>query len=1003
MVSEHEPDDRGAGAGTFAGTGIGDPERIPALYPTASPLWVLLSRWLLGLEAWLRSHGGTRLRFGLRAFWAVVAIGGAVLLFGPVINPPLTLDDITSSADTATDRWIARTFAVDYRVERADDGTLVAHVEERIGAFFPDGTAEPGIQRVLATEYQGHALSPSNISATVDGRAIDVVHSEVPDRETLTLDAGTSALQGDHAFVLSYDLANLAYDATDTATGQSVDLLQWDVFGPSWPQAFAGLDVSITLPQELDDRLVRQPRGTLAWTLLSSGEWLEPEADAPVGQVTYRFTNEQNIPPHAQARFTMSFEPGTFRMPAPTPLFFVQTLGPLAPLAFLAVTLLLAVAARRVAWGDARGRPWFVAQPDPPEGITPRTAAQVIKAARSMELAETLGAAQKGASKTRRVRLVAAVRVAHRSGRIGDLPRALTRYLTAPERRAQLTSGLRRVPRGFVRDLFIAAPLALTVLQWGLVRQLSEQTKLAIVWWPVAFVLLSSAIAVVVLAIALTARPLTRRGALLKQHLLGIDVFASRTQLLDRTTLKDPLLPYAVLLAPPRAAGEQIVALASAERGGAEDPEGTDWRTPSFLTWPRLVVRALSVLLVVGTVVAVSVLPNPYDRGNDVVSFSGDIPGTLSTTVTSMDAVADLSRTTDGHARLAVTETLRVTFGDEGSRVPQFVQEWPSILNGQSLGLTVQSVTIDGAAVPFATQQLAETVLMKTQLRNVLTGGHDLQVAYALDSAAVAADAGGAVVDRIRWTTLLDGWHYDSTWGDEPAPDPLRIELRVPAELAAATTTAGWNSLDTSASDNPREWPPSVVPFDAPEYAGGVGGSSSSAAGSTGSTARDTTSTTTTAPDGTVSHVLDLRGGDDEGGYPFDLTVDGTGATVDFPSGTFQGPDTGTLGYTRIAAAAPVSVVLLLGALALVFGGLGACFGFSRRPRVFTPGLLRDLVRWLAPTASLATIILFIWMTIDMPSDHPDFAPLGISALVALAAGTAGLLLTRRKRTPKAP
>ncbi|RFA16619.1 hypothetical protein B7R22_03890 [Subtercola boreus] len=120
-----------------------------------------LSRWLLGLEVWLRSHGGRRLRLGLRAFWAIVARGGAVLLFGPVINPPLTLDDITSSSDTATDRWIARSFAVDYHVERATDGTLVAHVEERIGALFPSGTDEPGIQRVLATEYRGHALDPS--------------------------------------------------------------------------------------------------------------------------------------------------------------------------------------------------------------------------------------------------------------------------------------------------------------------------------------------------------------------------------------------------------------------------------------------------------------------------------------------------------------------------------------------------------------------------------------------------------------------------------------------------------------------------------------------------------------------------------------------------------------------------------------------------------------------------------------------------------------------------
>lgn len=68
------------------------------------------------------------------------------------------------------------------------------------------------------------------------------------------------------------------------------------------------------------------------------------------------------MPPHAQAWFTMKFEPGAIVMPPPTPLVWFQTLGPLAPLMFLALTLLLAVAARAVAWDDARGRPWFVAQ-----------------------------------------------------------------------------------------------------------------------------------------------------------------------------------------------------------------------------------------------------------------------------------------------------------------------------------------------------------------------------------------------------------------------------------------------------------------------------------------------------------------------------------------------------------------------------------------------------------------------------------------------------------------
>ena len=133
---------------------VEESERIPDEAPKRAYLWVVLSGWLLGAEAWLRSHGGRGLRYGISGFWARVAFTGVVLLAGPVINQPLTLDDITGSASSAADRWIAREFAVDYRITRTAEGLLVAQVEERISAFFPEGTHDRGIERVLSTQYQ---------------------------------------------------------------------------------------------------------------------------------------------------------------------------------------------------------------------------------------------------------------------------------------------------------------------------------------------------------------------------------------------------------------------------------------------------------------------------------------------------------------------------------------------------------------------------------------------------------------------------------------------------------------------------------------------------------------------------------------------------------------------------------------------------------------------------------------------------------------------------------
>lgn len=977
-------------------------ERIPDERPKPTFLWALLSGWLLGLEAWLRSHGGRRLQYSIRGFWAFIGVGGLVLMFGPVINPPPTLEDITGSASTATEQWIARDFTVDYTISRDSDGALRADVVEQIDAFFPADADDRGIQRTLPTEYQGNSLAPSDVSATFNGEPIDVATSSTADRLTLSL-LGDAELDGDHEYVLRYTLHHLAYETTDEASGRPTDLLEWDAFGPAWGQASAALDVRVTLPDELDDRLVRQPRGVVAWTLLGAGAWLEKEADSAPGQVTYRFTNGQTLPPHSQAYFTMAFEPGTFTMPPRSTLWWVQTFGPLAPLAFLGITLLLALAARAVAWGDARGRPWFVAQYEPPRDVSPRMAAHILRQPAAFELAGALERIRtprrKGLLRNRedplRDRRIAAARVARRTGRLGDRPRALSLYLAATERRHQLASKLRRIPRGFVHDAFIAAPVALTLVQWGLVRQLSHQATLAVVWWPVAFVIASTVIAAVILAIALTARPLTRRGALLKQHLLGIGVYAERTQMLDRTVSNDPLLPYAVLMAPPRTAGRQVVALI--ERELDEPGISSRWHTSDFITWPRLLLRPLSALIVIAAIAMVQFAPNAYHHRPEPAMYSWDLPGTTLVKVQSMRATAELSRSDSGHARLEVRERLDVTFDGKASRVPQFAQQWPSRVDGHDLGLTVDRVLIDGDAVAYDVAPDGETLLMTTRLAQVLDGDHEVQVHYTIASAAVAADAAGeGLVDRVTWSALLEGWKHRSHWGSDPPIEPLLLELRLSEDLAGQAVAAGWLTVDVDAGDSPQEWIDTVVPF-----------------GTVGSLLRPplddvaeedlgqgegVTTETSEVRGGVRTHTLDLRQ-DQFGGYPWELAVDDLGVALDFERGTFAGPDEGALRAAQAWEAAPFTVTLALGAAATLVGAIGSILGRQRSPSMNRPGFARDAVRWFGPAATLATVILFMWTTADMSEDHSLFPPLALVTVAAIGTCIASLVLTRRRRT----
>lgn len=973
--------------------GRAEGERVPDARPRPTPLWALLSRWLLALEAWLRSHGGKRLRNGLRAFWGLIGVTGLVLLFGPVINPPLTFEDITGSAETATDTWIARDFTADYTLTQDAEGRLQAEVVETITAFFPDDVDESGIQRVLPVEYQGHALNPTLLSATIDGDPVDPPSQTTSDRLTYTLDTG-QRLSGDHEFTLRYTLQDLAYASTDDATGDDIDLLEWSVFGPSWPQAFAGLDVTITMPDEFASHLVRQPRADIAWLLVSGGDWLEPEEDSPPGQTTYAFTLDQNIPPNAQAWFDMRFQPGTITMPGPSPLFLVQTFGPVVPLVVLLVTLLFSLAARAVAWSDARGRPWFVAQYDPPKGVSPLVAAQILERPRTRELAGALDELRNPRGGSRREALIAAGRAARRTGRVGDRLRAGFAYDLAPERRRQLTDGFRRVPRGFVRDWFLLAPIALTLVQWGIVRQLSFQTTLAIVWWPAAFVLVSTAISLVVISIALSARPLTRKGALVKQHLRGIGVYAERTSLLERATLTDPLLPYAVLLDDPRDAGKRMTAAIDRELGG-DAPTARDWRTRDFVTWPRFAVNTLAILLVAGSIVLAATVTTPYARSSTFDSYDVDVPGALYTTIDSVSVDATLSRDDDGRGRLDVTERVTMSIDDDASRPPQFAQKLPAAMDGQDLGLSVTGVRVDGADVPFDVTRQGDLALVATRMSEVLSDTHDAEVTYTLASAVTAApasplaEAPGETVDRMRWAALLEGW---DSWGTQTdGPSPVAVSITIPDDLAALAETAGWLREDPDTAEDARDWKESTFPFGTAVAEMGPSDYLEDPSPSDYGTITETA----TQSDGGTRYALTETYG--EFGYPTGSSYDDLGAMLEFPAGTFTGPDAGALARDRFQQVIPFLLVGGLALLAFVIAALGVGHAIVRSRRT-KPGTFRDLVWRLGPASALAAVIVFVWATADMPADWAEFPPLALMACAAVAAAVVGIVAVRPEK-----
>ena len=445
-----------------------------------TPLYRFLASGLLALEAWLQSHGGQGLRWSIRVFWAFLTAIGLLLLIGPVINKPLSFDDITSSTDDVADTWIARAFDTDFTFVRGDDERVTMQVEERITAFFPDDVDEESITRTISTQYEGADLDLRLTSAELDGVTVTPTVDAGPIRTTVTVDAG-QRLEGDHTLVLRYDLHDVANVTQDSSSRQWYQQMQWEVFGPDWTHASAATSATIHVPQELVDAFTQQPRGGVQWLLLSESTTLTPEPSSD-GMVQYSISNDQNLPPHSLFWFTFRFVDGTFAMPEPSPVFWVQLFGPFVPLALLLITVLFALAARAVAWDDARGRAWYVMQERARKGTTPALDARLWRAWRTSALVDALAqyhAAPESAASTR-----ALVQTARRTGRWGDILYASAAYQGSSRWREQFTQSLRRIPRGFVRDGFIGASIALTVIQWGLVRQLSHQVALTELWWP---------------------------------------------------------------------------------------------------------------------------------------------------------------------------------------------------------------------------------------------------------------------------------------------------------------------------------------------------------------------------------------------------------------------------------------------------------------------------------------------------------------------------------------
>lgn len=1031
MSKDAKPSRRGLPGPDFFDLAGSDPEllnsgRIPDPAPAHTPLFRWLARILTAVEARLRARGDATVRNALRVGWALLAAVGIFLLVGPVINKPLDFDDVIASAKVDEVDWVARDATVDYTVARDAEGGFATIVEERYTAEFRNGP-ETAVERVLVTEFQGHDAEFALGEVTVDG---EPVTAEVDRRATTTtiriLRPDGTRFEGAHEIAVSYELHHLVTPREDDATGAIVDAWNWPVFGELWPQATKGIEVSLTLPQELDEALVRPPQAYVGWLIASATQWLEPDGETAAG-TRYSFTNDQGLPPYPDILIRTSFEAGTFVQPETTALFWWQTFGPLLPLAGLAVLTLFAAAARRVVWADSAGESWYLPRSTPPADLSPELATALLGRSAHAELVETLTERVTPAERTSWLARLA--RAGRRAGRWGNTPAVLATAARWRRSDEVVAQGLRWVPDSYVRDFFVYAPIAVTLLQWGLLRQLSHQVILLVVWWPAVFVLLATALAIATLVLVRRPRPLTPKGARAVQDLKGIHVFARATRLLDRGPVDEPLLPYAVLFVSPRRAGSRVAEHAIRETGELSLAQG--WRGGNFLALPAILALLASGAVLAGAIGVAATVPPPYATPERFSDDASNLPGTLATEIQGFDIRAELTRDDARAARLEVVERFSVVFAEDSARVPQFAREWSTQYLGQDFGFELDSLLVDGTPAPIREIPQPRSAVVTTQLVEALSGVHSVEVRYTLAHPVVDAGTAGEATQQLRWAALLSSWEdeyyvnpsnpYD---GSEPVR-PLRVELTVAPELADEIREGGWIDTDSDRAKIPFVSGNAVAPW--------VTEMSSYTDDSQRLELR--IGSETREPDGSVVFrfdadavesrltdpmaELDDRGAaaeaeDPDAGFAVTPEVNATlghyelqigsytdlGARLSFAPDTFSGVTAN--GAQRFFADYTRPYALMMwgtGALTAVALGVAAAAALRRR----APGLSLRLVAFVAlPLLAIAQCVVFWWVIGSMPGGEAR----GVGAFVLGGAMSVAIIaecVIVARRSPKFP
>lgn len=262
------------------------------------------------------------------------------------------------------DDFVISDFQSDFYLSADENGNALLRTVETIVAEFPDFDQNHGIERAIPTGYDGHPTDLEVVSVTDgNGQALDWHEPEEGTDGFLVMRVGDADryVRGTQTYVITY----LQHNVVKTFGDTGVQEFYWDVNGDQWRVPMTSVTARLHVDPSLSAALTGDAACYQGYLGGSDGCSNQSEVDA-AGEVAYEAT-ATGILPSQTLTIAVAFENGTFAerstSPWASPVFYLELVAGAIAIAFG----IGAAVRRRTLFAHGHGRPTIVAEYLPPK------------------------------------------------------------------------------------------------------------------------------------------------------------------------------------------------------------------------------------------------------------------------------------------------------------------------------------------------------------------------------------------------------------------------------------------------------------------------------------------------------------------------------------------------------------------------------------------------------------------------------------------------------------